>query len=77
MKDAILELKSLIRGNRMGRNSAENPKIPGPLPDRITKTQIYDKQRKSATDLGIAKIKNVISDFAKQVRRKSTECQSI
>ena len=52
-KEAILGLKSLIRGNRMGSNSAGNPKIPGPLTDRITKMLIYGKQGKSDTDLGI------------------------
>ena len=39
-KDAISELKSLIRRHHMGGNSAENPKITGSLSDRIVKTLI-------------------------------------
>ena len=51
MRGDILESESLIRGHRMGRNSAENPKITGPLVDRIAKTLIYGNRRKSGTDL--------------------------
>ena len=69
-KEAIAELKSLIHGHRMGRNSPGKSKIPGPLAGRITKTMIYGKERKSDTDLEIGKIKKDLSDFTKQVRNK-------
>lgn len=52
-KEAILVLKSLIHGHRMGGNSAGNPKTSGALSDRITKTSIYGKQGKSNIDLGL------------------------
>ena len=67
MEEAIAELKSLIRGHRMGINS----KIRRPLVYRITKTLIYDKQRKSETDLGIEKVKQALSDFHKQAKNKN------
>ena len=70
-KSAILELQSLIHGQRMGVNSAENPKNVGFLADRITKTLIYGKQGKSDIDLGIVRIKRALSDFAKQVTSKN------
>ena len=54
-KDDISELKSLIRGHRVGTNSAENPKISGSLADRIAKTLIYGNRRNSATDFEIGK----------------------
>ena len=72
LKDAILELESLIRGHRMGRNSADNPKITGPLADRIAKTSIYGNRRKSDTDLKIGEIKKAISDFAKHLKSGGT-----
>ena len=53
---AILELKSLIRWHRVGRNSAGNPKISGSVADRIAKASIYSKKRKSDTDLRIGEI---------------------
>ena len=68
MRGDILESESLIRGHRMGRNSAENPKITGPLVDRIAKTLIYGNRRKSETDLRIGEIKKALSDFAKQAK---------
>ena len=52
----------------MGSNSAENPKIPGALSDRIAKTLIYGTQRKSDTDLKTGGIKKALSDFANQLR---------
>ena len=70
-KDDISELKSLIRGHRVGTNSAENPKISGSLADRIAKTLIYGKKRKSDTDREIEKIKKALSDFTKQLRSAS------
>ena len=45
MKEAVVELKSLINGHRMGSNSAGNSEIPGSLVGRVTKTLIYDKRR--------------------------------
>ena len=72
-KEAIAELKSLIHGHRMGRNSPGKSKIPGPLAGRITKTMIYGKERKSELDLGIREIKKALSDFAKQVRKQNQE----
>ena len=74
-KDAISESESLIRGKRMGRNSAGNPKIPGSLTDRITKTLIYGKQGKSDTDLRIRGAKKALGDFTKQVRSKNRRKQ--
>ena len=56
--DAIFESKSLIRGQRMRGNSAENPKITGSVSGRIAKTLIYDKRRKPGTDLESAKQSN-------------------
>ena len=55
MRDAIFALKSLIRGKRMGSNSAGNPDIPGSLADRITQALIYGKQRKSHPELRVGK----------------------
>ena len=68
MKDAILELKSIMRGHRMGSKSAGNPKMSGSLADTITKALIYGKHAKSDTDLGIAGIAISLSDFTKQVK---------
>ena len=68
--ESIFGSKSLIHGHRMGSNSAENPKMSVPLADRITKTSIYGKRRKSETDLEIGKIKKALSDFAKQAENK-------
>ena len=65
-KEAIAELKSLIHGHRMGRNSPGKSEISGFLADRITKTLIYGKERKSETDMKIGKIKNALSDFAQR-----------
>ena len=61
-------MKSLIRGKRIGRNSADNSKISGTLADRIANPLIYGKKRKSDTDLRIAIIKKALNDFANQVR---------
>ena len=63
MGGAILELESLIRGKRMGINSARNPKIPGSLTGRITKTLIYGQQGKSDTDLRIVGAKEIFKRF--------------
>ena len=41
--DSITELTSLIRGKRMGRNSADSAKISVCLADRIAETLIYGK----------------------------------
>ena len=64
----ISELKSLISGELMVRNSARNPQISGSLADRIAKTLIYDKRRKPGTDLEIVEIKKALIDFANQLR---------
>ena len=58
-KEAILELESLIRVHRMGGNSPGKSKIPGSLAGRVTKTLIYGKERKSETDLKIAKLRKL------------------
>ena len=66
IRDAILGLKSLIRGHRVDRNSADNSKIPGSLADdRIAETLIYGKRKHSGADLEIGKIKKALIDFAK------------
>ena len=52
-KEAIVEMRSLIHGQRMGINSPDKPKISGSLAGRITKTLIYGGERKSETDLEI------------------------
>ena len=54
----------------MDSNSPDKSKIPDSLADRITKTLIYGKERKSETDLKIGEIKKDLSDFAEQVRNK-------
>ena len=66
-KEAIMALKSLMRGRRIGRNSSGNSKISGSLSGRILKTSIYGNERKSAADLGIWEIKKAICDFPRQV----------
>jgi len=73
MGEAIVELGSLIHGQRMGSNSPDKPKISGSWDGRITKTLIYGKERKSETDSEIGKIKKALSDFAKQASRKNQE----
>ena len=73
MEDAILELKSLIRGQRMGSNPADRPEITGSLAGRIAKTLIYGNRRKSDTGLGIGKIKKALTDFAKQSKSETME----
>ena len=70
MKEALFELKSFFHGQRMGSNSAGHSEISGSLVDRITKTLIYGKLRKSETDLRIGEIKNALSDFAKRAKNK-------
>ena len=55
-------------GRRIGANSPSNLKISGSLSGRIAKTLIYGKERKSAADLEIEKIKKALSDFARQVK---------
>ena len=52
---------------QFGRES----KISGSLADSVAKTLIYGKQRKSATDLEIGKIKKALRDIAKQLRSES------
>ena len=69
-KEAIVGLKSLIRGQRMGINSAKTSKIPVSRTDRITKTLFYGNHGKSYTDLGIGGIKKALIDFAKQAKNK-------
>ena len=71
MWDSIFELKSLIRRQRMGSNSAGNPKIPGSLTDRVTKTLIYGKQEKSDTDMRIGGVKKALIGSAKQVSSRN------
>ena len=66
MKEAITELKSLIRHHRINRNSINKTGTEGSLTDRITKLSIYGKEKKSETDQKIGKIKKTITDFAKQ-----------
>ena len=46
----------------MGINSADNPEISGSLADRVSKTLIYGKQRKSDADMEIGKIKKALID---------------
>ena len=70
-KDDISESKSLIRGQRMGSNSADNSEISGSLGDRISKTPIHGNQRKSDADLKIGKIKKALGDFANRLRSGS------
>ena len=41
IKEATVELGSLIRGERVGSNSPGNSEIPGALDGQITKTLIY------------------------------------
>ena len=64
-KEAIVELESLIRWQRIARNSAGNPNNSGSLTDSVAKTLFYYKLGKSDTDLGIGKIKKASIDFAK------------
>ena len=58
-KDAISELKPLIRGQRAVGNSANSAKTSGSLADRVARTLIYGTRRKSDTGL---KIENKESD---------------
>ena len=55
MKDAVTELKSLIRGHRVESNSVDNSEISGSLSGIIAKTLIYGKGKKHDTDLEIGK----------------------
>ena len=63
-KEAITELKSLMRGQLIGDNSSGNLKMSGSLSGRITKTPIHGEERKSAVHLEIAKGKKALIDFA-------------
>ena len=67
-KEVITELKALMRGQRIGRNSLDNLKIPGSASGRIVKTSIYGKERKSAVYLKIGKAEKSLIDFAKQAQ---------
>ena len=62
------ELKSLMRGHHIDCNSSGNLKIPGSSADRIAETLIYGKERKSAIDWKIGKVKRDLSDFPNQVK---------
>ena len=70
-KDAISELKPLIRGQRAVGNSANSAKTSGSLADRVARTLIYGTRRKSDTGLEI-EIKKAIRDTAKQLKMKTT-----
>ena len=67
-KEAITELKSLMRWHRVENNSARNSEISGSLSGRIAETSIYGKERKSDVDLELGKIKKAISDFARKAK---------
>ena len=77
MGEAIVELKSLIHGQRVNNNSPGKTKIPGPLTDKITKTLIFGKERKSETDLRIGEIKTSLSDFAKNERAAAGKSNAV
>ena len=57
MKEAIMEMRSLIQNQRINSNSINKTGTAGSLTDRITKLLIYGKEKKSETDQKIDKIK--------------------
>ena len=67
-KEAIVELKSLTRWHQVGGNSAYTSEISGSFSGRIAETSLYGKERESAFDLEIGKIKQALSDFPRQVK---------
>ena len=44
-QESITELKSLMRGHHIGRNSSRNLRISGSSDDRIEKTHMYGKNK--------------------------------
>ena len=68
-RDAISELKSLIRSRLIENNSGGvTQKISGSLSGRILEMLIYGEEQKSAMGLEIGKIKNALSDSPNQVK---------
>ena len=67
-QESISELKTLMRGQRIDRNSSNLMKLSGNLGERITKTLLYGKKGKSPIDLKVGKIKRALLDFAKLVK---------
>ena len=67
-EEAITESKSLMSGRNVGNNSSGNLKIPGSLTDRIAKTSIYGKGRKSTVGMEIEKIEKALIGCPKQVK---------
>ena len=57
-----------MRRGRISNNSADNSKISGSASGRIADTLLYGKERKSAVDLEIWKIKEALIDFATQMK---------
>ena len=51
MKESIMELKSLIQSHRISSNPENKTGTTGSLAGRITKLSIYEKAKKSGTDL--------------------------
>ena len=68
MNEAITESESLMRGGIIENNSEDNLKNPGALSGIIAKTLLYGKERESAVDLKIGKVKKALSDFARQLK---------
>ena len=57
MREAISELKTLMRKQRIGKNSSDLTKLPGSIDGGITQTLHGGRKGKSPVDLKVAKIK--------------------
>ena len=75
-KMPFFESKSLIRGHRVGRNSAGNSKVPCSLSDRFGETMIYGKRRTSGMDLEIWEMEND-GRFRKTFESKTSVAKAI
>ena len=69
-QEAISELKTLMRGQRIEQNSPDLSKLSGNLGGRITKTLLYGKKGKSPVDLKVGEIKSALKDFANQAKEE-------
>ena len=70
MRESISELKTLMRGQRIGQNSTDLMKLSGNLGGRITKILLYGKKGKYPAGLKAGEIKNALKDFAKQAKEE-------